>query len=338
MGLTPEIKAVRTIDAIVDVLVFTLLILLLVIGGYCMWDNKNIENAASSAEWAVYKPTHDGIESFQELMKLNPDVIGWLDVYGTPIDYPVLYSKVPDEYLMKDPRGNFSLTGSIFMDSECAPDFSDLQTIIYGHHMDRRIMFGPIDDFEKKDFFDEHRYGKLTFKDGTEKGLDIWVLISGDAYDHKLYRRGIKDLGEEAEYLKYLSTLAIQTRDEVRILPEEQILLMSTCAGETTNGRKLLVAKITDDVPENPFLKDPNYGDGTGLDAWSLFGIPWYVWGLILLVILIILFVVYTRYMRERREKKKKVLERKADLIDKENKSDADKKSKEDLLYKKKKE
>lgn len=288
---TPKLKAIHAVDIVADVIVTVLLLALLVIGIYCVWDNAYIESNASSAGWTPYKPAGDDLGSFEELQAINPDVIGWIEIYGTNIDYPLLYSENSDKYLTRDARGRYSLTGSIFLDGGCSPDFSDLTTIIYGHHMDRNLMFGPIDDFKEHPFFAEHRYGKIMYN-GEEHGLDIWCLLETDAYDKSIYRRGIKDPSVQAEYLDTVASKAIDVRPESKPAPTDHIALLSTCIGGSTNGRTLLAAKITPDVPENPF-KDP-VREGTGIDP-SMF--IWYVIVLAAVAVigLIIFFVVKYR-------------------------------------------
>ena len=67
---------------------------------------------------------------------ITDDMAGWITIDGTDIDYPVMQGKDNNAYLNTDPFGNYSLTGSIFLDSRSSPDFSDEYSVIYGHHMD----------------------------------------------------------------------------------------------------------------------------------------------------------------------------------------------------------
>ncbi len=102
-------------------------------------------------QYAIYKPQEDTL-GFQELQSMNSDVIAWITVYDTPIDYPVVQGKDNWEYVNKNAEGEYSLTGAIFMDSENNPDFQDFNTILYGHNMVPNVMFGSIKDLKNKPF------------------------------------------------------------------------------------------------------------------------------------------------------------------------------------------
>ena len=96
-------------------------------------------------------------------MKLNKDVVGWIKIFDTHISYPVVQGKDNQEYLNKDVFGEFSFSGSIFLDYRNACDFTDSYSIIYGHHMEYGAMFGDVVEFKNDDYFQEHKTGALFF-------------------------------------------------------------------------------------------------------------------------------------------------------------------------------
>lgn len=164
-------KVVRTLSRTVDNAVLLALLVILLIACYALWDAHQLYAAADTERYTEYKPTADNALSFEELRALNSDVIGWLTVYDTRIDYPVLRSpKTNDDYLSKNALGEWEGSGSLFLDHNNRADFSDFNTIIYGHHMTERKMFGDIDLFLKKDFFDKHEYANLYY---SETGLEL---------------------------------------------------------------------------------------------------------------------------------------------------------------------
>lgn len=91
--------------------------------------------------------------SFDELRKLNPDVKAWITLDNTKIDYPVLQGDINLKYLNRDFFGDTSLSGNIFLDKRNSPDFKDEYSLVHGHHMEKRKMFGDLDLYRKKDFF-----------------------------------------------------------------------------------------------------------------------------------------------------------------------------------------
>lgn len=86
--------------------------------------------------YEAYIPTEKSTKSFEELQKINPDVIGWIRVNDTNINYPLVQTDNDDTYMNTDAEGNYSLSGAIFLHCANKPDFSDFDNIIYGHHME----------------------------------------------------------------------------------------------------------------------------------------------------------------------------------------------------------
>lgn len=114
--------------------------------GYALWDNWSIlkEPDQVREDLIRYKPANEEelSYSFQELKAMNPDVCGWLTLDHTKIDYPVVQGTDNFEYLEKDVLGNPSVAGSIFLDAKSDRNFHDFYTVIMGHHMQGRKMFG----------------------------------------------------------------------------------------------------------------------------------------------------------------------------------------------------
>ncbi|HPZ00630.1 MAG TPA: SrtB family sortase, partial [Clostridiales bacterium] len=93
-------KVVRFLDKAVDSIVLVVLVLLILVAGYAYYDTHSVHQSADKSRFRMYKPTEEDTASFEELVAINPDVIGWLTLYDTGIDYPLVQSKVSnDEYL-----------------------------------------------------------------------------------------------------------------------------------------------------------------------------------------------------------------------------------------------
>jgi sortase B len=146
-------RIVRALSRTVDNTVLLTLLVCLIFASYALWDTHQLLTAADANTFSQFKPTSDDAKSFDELRAMNPDVIGWLTIYDTTIDYPVLQSpNSNDDYLSKNAEGEWEGSGSLFLDHNNKPDFSDFNTIIFGHHMAGPAMFGEIDEFLNKDF------------------------------------------------------------------------------------------------------------------------------------------------------------------------------------------
>ena len=94
---------------------------------------------------------------FDALKKINPDVVSWITIPGTNIDYPLLQGKDNNQYLHKDMEGRDSAAGAIFLDHGDKADLSSRHNIIYGHHMKNGTMFKDIVKYKDQQYFDEHQ-------------------------------------------------------------------------------------------------------------------------------------------------------------------------------------
>jgi sortase B len=239
-------KAIKAVNSIVNLAVLTIILLLIIFAGYALWDSNQIYEAADKSHYAAYKPTKaDEGKSFQELQALNAEVFAWLSVYGTNIDYPVTQGRDNMKYVNTNAEGLYSLSGAIFLDCGNNKDFSDFNNILYGHHMAKKVMFGEIGEFSDKKMFDSHQYGNLYF-DEKDHGIEFFAFVHTDAYDGAVFAPGVGE-GQQQAYLDGLLAKAIHKRD-IGVTTQDRILLLSTCSSSSTNGRDILIGRITEEV------------------------------------------------------------------------------------------
>jgi sortase B len=312
MSTKAKRRAIRLTNEVLNILVMIVILLLLVTGGYAMWDSKQVYQAADAARYEIYRPAaEDGGLSFKELQAINPEVFAWLTVYGTHIDYPVVQGQDNMKYINTNAEGEYSLSGAIFLDSGCSKDFSDFSSIIYGHHMEKSTMFGEIGNFADKAYFDARKYGMLYYG-GQEHGLEFFAFVRADAYDGTVYRTKV---GEEARqaYLGLLLSKALHTR-EIQVTANDRIVLLSTCSASSTNGRDILVARITDETYDDTFKTKDTDKSGNTLKVDGLPGlwaqIP--LWAKItmigiLLLPLLLLFLTKNKRHTQRKSQPKKI-------------------------------
>ena len=104
--------------------------------------------------------------NFEELWAINEDVVGWLTIPGTVIDYPILFDPESNEtYLYTDIEGAHTAAGSIYLDCDDEADFSALHNVLYGHHMKNGTMFKDIMKFREQAFLEEHREAYIYLPD-----------------------------------------------------------------------------------------------------------------------------------------------------------------------------
>lgn len=150
------VKVINYIDRTTDYVLLLFFLLLILIGGYTMYDTILVYDLAGGNDFKSFRPVIVDGQVEWDMSALSEDVVAWLTVDDTNIDYPVLQGNDNTEYLNKDPFGKYSLSGSIFLDARNAPDFSDSYSLIYGHHMEYGKMFGALDDFLDEEYFDAH--------------------------------------------------------------------------------------------------------------------------------------------------------------------------------------
>ena len=286
-------KAVRTANSIVNFAVLAAILLLLAFGCYALWDSDQVYNAANAAQYEIYKPTveNEG-KSFGELQMLNPEVFSWLTVYGTNIDYPVTQGGDNMKYVNTNAEGSYSLSGSIFLDYENSRDFSDFNSILFGHHMEKQAMFGEIGLFSDKDYFNARLYGSLYYN-GTDHGLEFFAFLHTDAYDASVFAAGVSGEARQV-YLNGLLDKAAFTRD-IGVTAEDQIVLLSTCSAESTNGRDILVARITDELFDDAFKTNETDNTGTHATADGQTGSPGWLWTALAALVLLVIVLYHKR-------------------------------------------
>jgi len=245
--------AIKLTNGVVNTMVLLAIMVLLAFGGYAIWDSNQLFGAADASNYAIYRPSdEEGQLSFEELQAINPDVFAWLTVFGTGVDYPVVQGEDNMFYIARCAKGNFSIAGSIFLHYRRCSSFTDFQNIFYGHHMANNAMFGDIGEFVDREYFDERQYGMLYF-DGREHGLEFFAFLHTYAADNTVFAPIINNQEDEQAYLDMLLQRSMHVREEVPVTTEDRIVLLSTCSFASTNGRDILIGRITDEVFADPF-------------------------------------------------------------------------------------
>ena len=243
MGIA--VKCARVGNKILSFIAMVLVLIMLLYGGYSLWNTIMIYRGAfSSNDLLKYQPTGDGPNSITlgELMKLNKDVGGWITIFDTHISYPVVQGKDNQEYLNKDVFGEFSFSGSIFLDYRDACDFTDSYSIIYGHHMEYGAMFGDVVEFKNDDYFQEHKTGALFLLDDTYK-ITLFACVETQEFNNKIYNPIVQGKDNLDTLLKYIKDEAVQYRD-ISLNHDDKIIGLSTCAEAGTNERVVLFGRL----------------------------------------------------------------------------------------------
>lgn len=246
--LSRERKIVLIVDKLINVFICICFFPLLLYGLYGIWDARSIYSGADSKQYESYRPTEDEL-SFNQLKNINPEVFGWLTVKNTHIDYPLVQSDNNSKYVNTDAKGEFSLSGSLFLDCRNKKDFSDLNNIIYGHHMEKNAMFGELENFKKKPYFQSHKEGEIYYESSWHR-IEFFAFLHVDAYNPYLYNVFLKGKKDQDEYLAYIKSHSLQYRN-LKFNDDEHLVVLSTCTSDSTNGRHLLIGRIAGKIAKS---------------------------------------------------------------------------------------
>lgn len=189
---------------------------------------------------AKQSKTKQTVIDFDALKKINPDVVSWITIPGTNIDYPILQGKDNNQYLHKDMEGRDSAAGTIFLDHGDKADLSSRHNIIYGHHMKNGTMFKDIVKYKDQQYFDEHQDITIYTPDREIhlKALAA-VVASPDAIRRKT------DFQSQEEFTSYIEEM-IKGAKASAAVPKgttiRRLYSFVTCSYEFQNARTILYA------------------------------------------------------------------------------------------------
>ena len=180
---------------------------------------------------------------FSALKKENPDVKAWLYSEKTPINYPVVQGEDNSRYLTQMYNLEWNGCGAIFIDYRCEKPFEDFNTIIYGHRMKDNSMFGSFGEYREQKYFDSHDTMLLATPDRSYR-VELFSVVTVPR-DSELYRRGFDNKSERQTYLEEVDALS-EVKSDVKVTPEDRIVMLSTCTYEYENARLVIYGKLVE--------------------------------------------------------------------------------------------
>ena len=215
-------------------------------------DYKN-DPAESSKPSLISRPEYPINKiDFKKLKSENEDIIGWIEIPDTVIDYPILYSDTDkdgkDYYIDRDMYKKKKSAGSIFVQTVNFSNFSDRNTVIYGHNMLNGTMFGTLKKYRDRKYFDEHD--------------EIRVYIPGRMLTYKVYSAFVYtdkhlfsdfDFGNDKGYQEFIDmtynpkSSVKHINKDVKVTAEDRIITLSTCTAKDEE-RYLVVAVLQNEV------------------------------------------------------------------------------------------
>lgn len=226
---------------------------------YTYWQGQN--DYDQIAERAFAEPEGDItladlVVDWDALRDINPDVVAWVYVPGTVINYPVAHKEGDSEYYL---HHNFSLGegrfgaeyGSIMLSGENNGDFSDEVNILYGHHMRNGSMFAPFAEFRESDVFNKHRTIYLLTPDGNYR-LKTFAVEHVPMTHASIATPNYATDAEFTEFKQWLIENSVVTADpdtSDTVADATKLFGFCTCDGADNTWRYITFADVAEFVP-----------------------------------------------------------------------------------------
>lgn len=177
---------------------------------------------------------------FELLKKQSGDVVGWLYCEDTPINLPLAQAGDNERYLRRLLDGTENNSGTLFVDFRNYRDFSDWNTIIYGHNMRNGDMFGTLHKYGEQEYYDAHPILWLLTPEGDYKV----ELVAGFITSSTSEAYTIPDTPEEAQTLIQAEVEKSTFKTGLTLNPDDRYLTLSTCSYEFEEARYVLVGRL----------------------------------------------------------------------------------------------
>ena len=177
---------------------------------------------------------------FTQLLSVNSDIVGWLRIRALDISYPVVQGKDNDYYLHRTFEKTDNFAGCLFVNSYNMGDFTDQNTIIYGHNMKNGSMFGKLKNFNDPEVFKKSRY--------------FWIFTPDFIYQYRIFSASVVDKtgltyqisftdDEFDQFISRAYSNSVVDNQDVTVTKEDRIVTLSTCTGDDST-RFVVMSKL----------------------------------------------------------------------------------------------
>lgn len=187
------------------------------------------------------------LPEYAQLYTMNPDLVGWISIDGTKINYPVVQSSLdnPNYYLERNFEGKYSVHGCIYA-NEAADVFKPSDNVtLYGHRMSDHSMFAQLGLYIDKSFWEDHQYVRFDTLQERHLYQVISVFATSASIGEGFAYHKFVDASDEAEFNAYMRQCMALSYYDTGIIAKygDKLITLSTCEYTNTNGRLVVVAK-----------------------------------------------------------------------------------------------
>ena len=213
---------------------------------------QQTEDAATEVPTEDTELEQKGIEipqknlNWKKLKGINEDIYAWICIPGTQVDYPVLQHPTDDSYYLNyNMNGTRGYPGCIYTERENSKDFTDFDTVVYGHKMRNDTMFASLHDYEDQTFFNNFPYIYVYTQD-KELVYEIFAAYQTDDA-HILHSNDFSTQDGRVQYLENIvknSQNSPQVQDKIQLSVDSHLLTLSTCVSRQADKRFVVQAVL----------------------------------------------------------------------------------------------
>lgn len=208
-------------------------------------DENEFRNENKSEADNLSSEEKEGSKSynFDSIKNINSDVVGWIQIDGTKVNYPIMQNNNDSNYyLYRNIYNGYSSIGSIFAPSICNLKTAD-NIILYGHHIKDGSMFGSLTKYKNYNYYKEHKYIKLMTDECSFSEYEIMAVIVTNVNDFKYYGfTKAENSNQYNDYIKQCQNISI-FKTGVQANYRDKLVTLVTCEYSQNNGRMIIVAK-----------------------------------------------------------------------------------------------
>lgn len=217
---------------------------------------NKLQSSQTDPDQIVTLPSNDEVSGnkailpeYATLYLRNSDMVGWIKIEGTKVNYPVMQTpNSKDYYLYRNFQKENSNHGSIYVREECDVFKPSDNLTIYGHHMKNGSMFANVMNYRNYSFYEDHKY--ITFDTLTEHHTyEVFAAFTTTATVGQGFRyHNFIDAATEADFDEFVATCKELSHYNTGITPEygDKLITLSTCEYTRANGRFVVVARRID--------------------------------------------------------------------------------------------
>lgn len=207
-------------------------------------DDETVTNIAAENEMSQ-KQQDDFVPDeikWDELLSVNSEIVAWIYIPGTNINYPVLRVRDTSEYIRRDIYGDYSRAGTIFIEPTVQNPFNTGNTILYGHNLGNGLMFSQLKRYSSVSYRDNHKMIYIYFPDGSFNKYEVFSFMKTDADNNSVYNANVLTYENLQNYYDVIMNKNIY--DDVDVSRENDVLMLSTCMNGSKNTRYVVHAQL----------------------------------------------------------------------------------------------